>query len=66
MKQDVVLFCKATFTMNRGYNDSKVFLKLDKWGQDYVIRLKSNHKLLYHNTWTMAAALRNHRKVRLK
>lgn len=49
MEQGTALFGKATFAMDRGYDDNKMFLKFDALGQDYVIRLKSNHKLLYHN-----------------
>ena len=43
-----------------------MFLKLDELEQDYVIRLKSNRKLLYHNKWTMASELRNRRKGKIK
>ena len=44
------------------------FLKngLDELKQDYVIRLKSNRKLLYHNKWTLATELRNRRKGKVK
>lgn len=49
MEQGAAHFGKATFAMDRGYDDNKMFLKLDKPGQDYVIRLKSNRRLLYHN-----------------
>ena len=49
--------------MDRGYDDNKMFLKLDSLNQEYVIRLKSNSKLLYHNKWTFATELRNRRKV---
>ena len=66
MKQGVALFGKATFCMDRGYDDNKMFLKLDSLKQDYVIRLKSNRKLLYHNKWTMATELRNRRKGKIK
>ncbi len=55
MEQGAALFGKAAFAMGRGYDDNKMFLKLDRLGQDYVIRLKPNRKLLYHNKWTMAA-----------
>lgn len=48
--------------MDRGYDDNKLFLKLDELNQDYVIRLKSNRKHLYHNKWTAATELHNHRK----
>ena len=52
--------------MDRGYDDNKMFLKLDELGQDYIIRLKSNRKLLYHNKWTMATELRDRRKGKIK
>ena len=66
MEQGAALFKKATFAMDRGYDDNKMFLKLDDLNQDYVIRLKSNRKLLYHNKWTMASELRNRRKGKIK
>ena len=52
--------------MDRGYDDNKMFLKLDALKQDYVIRLKSNRKLLYRNKWTPATELCNRRKGKLK
>ena len=66
MEQEAALFGKATFAMDRGYDDNKMFLKLDELGQDYIIRLKSNRKLLYHNKWTMATELRDRRKGKIK
>lgn len=66
MEQGAALFGNATFTMDRGYDDNKMFLKLDKLKQDYVIRLKANRKLLYHNRWTTATELRNRRKGKVK
>ncbi len=66
MEQGASLFGKATFAMDRGYDDNKMFLKLDELKQDYVIRLKSNRKLLYHNKWTTATELRNRRKGKVK
>ena len=66
MEQGTALFGKATFCMDRGYDDNKMFLKLDSLNQDYVIRLKSNRKLLYHNKWTFASELRNRRKGKIK
>ena len=66
MEQAVALFGKATFAMGRGYDDNKTFLKLDKLNQDYVIRIKSNRKLLYHNKWTPETELRNRRKGKVK
>ena len=66
MEQGAALFGKATFAMDRGYDDNKMFLKLDELNQDYVIRLKSNRKLLYHNKWTQATKLCNRRKGKVK
>ena len=66
MEQGAARFEKATFAMDRGYDDNKMFLKMDELKQDYVIRLKSNRKLLYHNKWTMATELRNRRKGKVK
>ena len=39
MERAAALFERATFVMDRGYDDNKMFLKLDSMGQDYVIRL---------------------------
>lgn len=66
MKRGAALFGKATFVMDRGNDDNKMFLKMEELKQDYVIRLKSNRKLLYHNKWTMATELRNRRKGKVK
>ena len=66
MEQAAALFGKAAFVMDRGYDDNKMFLKLDTLKQGYVIRIKSNRKLLYHNKWTPAAELRCRRKGKVK
>ncbi len=66
IKQGASLFGKATFAMDRGYDDNKMFLKLDELGQDYVIRLTAKRRLLYHNKWTPATELCNRRKGRVK
>ena len=66
MEQGAALFGRATFAMDRGYDDNKMFLKMDELKQDYVIRLKSNRKLLYHNKWTPATELRDRRKGKIK
>ena len=49
MERAASLFEKATFVMDRSYDDNKMFLKLDSMGQDYIIRLTAKRKLLYHN-----------------
>ena len=66
MERAAALFEKATFVMDRGYDDNKMFLKLDSMGQDYVIRLTAKRKLLYHNKWVFATELRNRRKGKVK
>lgn len=60
------LFGKATFVMDRGYDDNKMFLKLDSMQQDYVIRLTARRKLLYHNKWVFATELCSRRKGKVK
>ena len=66
MEQGAALFGRAVFCMNCGYDDNKMFLKLDELGQGYVIRLKSNRKPLCHNKWTMASQLRDRRKGKIR
>ncbi len=66
MERGCSLFGRATFVMDRGYDDNKMFLKLDSMKQDYVIRLTSRRKLFYHNKWTYATELRNRRKGKVK
>lgn len=66
MQRSASLFKKATFVMDRGYDDNKMFLKMDQLGQDYVIRLTAKRKLLYHNRWTLATQLRDRRKGKVK
>ena len=66
MERGCQLFGKATFVMDRGYDDNKMFLKLDELEQDYVIRLTSKRKLLFHNKWVPATQLRNQRKGKIK
>ena len=66
MERGTALFRKATFVMDRGYDDNKMFLKLDQLKQDYVIRLKSNRKLYFHGKWIPATQHRNQRKGKIK
>jgi len=66
MERGASLFRKATYVMDRGYDDNKMFLKMDELRQDYVIRLTAKRKLLYHNKWTPAKELRNRRKGKVK
>lgn len=66
MERGAALFGKATFAMDRGYDDNKMFLKLDSLGQDYVIRLTAKRKLFFHGKWIPATQLRNQRKGKIK
>ena len=52
--------------MDRGYDDNKMFLKLDELEQDYVIRLTAKRKLFFHGKWVPATQLRNQRKGKIK
>lgn len=66
MERGAALFGRATFAMDRGYDDNKMFLKLDELNQDYVIRLTSKRKLFFHGKWVTATRLRNQRKGKIK
>ena len=66
MEQGAALFKRATFCMDRGYDDNKMFLKLDELQQDYVIRLTAKRKLFFHGKWVPATQLRNQRKGKIK
>lgn len=66
MERAAALFCKATFALDRGYDDNKMFLKLDELKQDYVIRLTAKRKLCFHGKWIPATQLRNQRKGKIK
>ena len=66
MERGKAMFGKATFVMDRGYDDNKMFLKLDELQQDYVIRLTAKRKLFFHNKWVPATELCNRRKGKIK
>ena len=66
MERGKTLFGKATFVMDRGYDDNKMFLKLDELEQDYVIRFTAKRKLFFHGKWVPATQLRNQRKGKIK
>lgn len=66
MERGAALFGKAAFVMDRGYDDNKMFLKLDDLGQDYVIRLTAKRKLFFHGKWIPATQLRDQRKGKIK
>ena len=66
MERGDATFGRATFVMDRGYDDNKMFLKLDELKQDYVIRLTAKRKLFFHGKWVPATQLRNQRKGKIK
>lgn len=66
MERGASLFGKATFAMDRGYDDNKMFLKLDELKQDYIIRLTAKRKVYFHGKWIPATQLRNRRKGKIK
>lgn len=66
MERGAALFGKATFVMDRGYDDNRMFLKLDELKQDYVIRLTAKRKLYFHGKWVPATQLRNQRKGKIR
>ena len=45
IREGTELFGKATFVMDRGYDDNKMFLMLDDLKQHYVIRLNAMRKV---------------------
>ena len=62
----IALFKHCTFSMDRGYDDNKIFLKLLDAGQDFVIRICRNRKLYYQNRWFTAPELCARRKGKVK
>ena len=66
MERGAALFGKATFVMDRGYDDKKMFLELEDLRQDYVIRLTAKRKLYFHGKWIPATQLRDQRKGKIK
>lgn len=66
MEQGKAMFGKATFVMDRGYDNNKMFLKLDELNQDYITRLTTKRKLLFNNKWVPATELCNRRKGKIK
>lgn len=66
MEQGAALFKKATFVMDRGYDDNKMFQKMWDLKQDFVIRLTQKRKLFFHGKWVPATRLCAERKGKVK
>lgn len=60
IEQEAALFGKATFAMDSGYDDNKMFLKLDELSQDYVILLTFRpFSALFGPFWPFSALFRS-------
>lgn len=66
MERGAKLFKKATFVMDRGYDDNKIFQKMWELNQDFVIRLTQKRKLFFHGKWVSATRLCAQRKGKVK
>jgi len=66
MERGASLVKKATYVMDRGYDDNKMFQKLWELGQDFVIRLTQKRKLFFHGKWVTAMELCAQRKGKVK
>lgn len=66
IKQGVALFDKATYIMDRGYDQNRIFLNFEKLKQDYVIRLTAKRKVVYNNKWIPVTELCQLRKGKIK
>ena len=66
MERGAKLFKKATYVMDRGYDDNKMFQKLWELEQDFVIRLTQKRKLFFHGKWVPATKLCTQRKGKVK
>lgn len=66
MERGRELLSKATYIMDRGYDDNKMFCKLLDLGQDFVVRLTKKRKLYYKNKWIFATEFCKKRKGKVK
>ena len=66
IKRGTRLFGKATYVMDRGYDDNKIFNNFTELEQDYVIRLTKKRKLFYNRKWMPATELCAKRKGKIK
>ena len=66
MDRGAKLFKKATYVMDRGYDDNKMFQKMWELRQNFVIRLTQKRKLFFHGKWVPATRLCTQRKGKVK
>ena len=57
---------KATFVMDRGYDNNAMFTRLLKKEQRFIVRLTSKRKVLFHGKWMPVTELCNRRKGKIK
>ena len=62
----ISLFRHATFCMDRGYDDNKIFRKLSGSGQDFIIRIRRSRKVYYGNKFIPVTELCSRRKGKIK
>ena len=66
MERGAKLFKKATYVMDRGYDDNKMFQKMWDLEQDFVIRLTKKRNLFFRGKWVSASRLCAQRKGKVK
>ena len=66
MERGAKLFKKATYVMDRGYDDNKIFQQMWDLGQNFVIRLTQKRKMFFHGKWVPATRLCAQRKGKVK
>ena len=66
MERGAKMFKKATYVMDRGYDDNKIFQKMWDLQQNFVIRLTKKRNLFFHGKWVPATRLCAQRKGKVK
>jgi len=66
LERGAYLFGTATFVMDRGYDDAKMFAKMEELKQHYIIRLKTNRSLYYKDIYTPVTKIRDAHKGRYR
>lgn len=57
---------KATFVFDRGYDMNALFNFMNKYDQNFIIRLTQKRKLFWKGKWFKASTLRDSRKGKIK
>lgn len=56
---------KATYVFDRGFDQNKIFLIMDRLDQNYIIRLKGNRKIWTKGRWLSAGAIGSSHKGKI-